>query len=49
MRAKKKENKNDLLQPLDIAKISFALTEINKNVDIDTIKIYPKKWSYHFN
>lgn len=49
MRAKKKENKNELLQPLDIAKISFALTEINKNVDIDTIKIYPKKWSYHFN
>ena len=42
MRLGKKENKKNLLQPFDIAKICFALSEINKNVDIDTIKIYQK-------
>tara|TARA_Y100001958_G_C21191227_1_gene519348 strand:- start:432 stop:1103 length:672 start_codon:yes stop_codon:yes gene_type:complete len=47
MRLGKKENKNNLLQPIDIAKICFALSEINKNVDIDTIKIYPKKWNFN--
>ena len=49
MRLGKKENKKNLLQPVDIAKICFALSEINKNVDIDTIKIYPKKWSFNLN
>lgn len=49
MRLGKKENKKNLLQPFDIAKICFALSEINKNVDIDTIKIYPKKWSFNLN
>tara|TARA_B100000989_G_C19475004_1_gene442500 strand:- start:18 stop:689 length:672 start_codon:yes stop_codon:yes gene_type:complete len=49
MRSGKKENKNNLLQPIDVAKICFALSEINKNVDMDTIKIYPKKWSFNFN
>ena len=49
MRLGKKENKKNLLQPVDIAKICYALSEINKNVDIDTIKIYPKKWSFNLN
>ena len=31
MRLGKKENKKNLLQPVDIAKICFALSEINKN------------------
>ena len=49
MRKNKKENKKNILQADDVSKICLTLSEINLNVSFDTIKIFPKKWNYHFN
>ncbi len=48
MRKNKKENKKNILQPEDIAKVCFMLSSANTNISFDTIKIYPKKLSYNF-
>ena len=46
MRIKKIENKDKLIQPIDISKICFALSEMSLGISLDTIKIYPKNWNY---
>ena len=49
MRKNKKENKKNILQADDVSKICLTLSEISLNASFDTIKIFPKKWNYHFN
>ena len=46
IRIKKIEKKNKLIQPIDISKICFALSEMSLGISLDTIKIYPKNWNY---
>ena len=48
MRKKKKENKNQLVQPDDISKLCLMITKMNANIILDTIKILPKKWNFHW-
>ncbi len=47
MRNKKIENKKKLIQPIEISKICFLLSEISLGVSFDPIMIYPKTWNYN--
>ena len=47
MRIKKIENKEKLIQPIDISKICLVLSEMSLGVSFDSIRIYPKNWNYH--